>query len=241
MNQGSAFTIRRALEEGWRGTTRHFWFVVGVAVIFYVLSAIPGLVEMMVPNDREDGFFWVIYVVVSLGSWLLQSIMSMGLIKIALNILAGQPVEYRQLFSEHRKLFTFVAASFLYGVIVMVGVVLFIIPGIYWALKYQFFAYYIVEANDGVFDALRKSGEITRGAILKLLAFSCLNVAIGLLGVLFFGIGLLVAMPITMIATASVYRQLSARFTPAAGEARPTGRPAPPPAAPVPAATPAAG
>lgn len=229
MNQDSILSVRRALQEGWQGTIRNLWFLIGVVVIFYVLSLIPGLVDLLVPDEREDGFFWVIFLVISCGRWLLQAIMSMGSIKITLRILDGQPVEYRYLFSEYHQLLTFVAASFLYGVIVMIGFLLFIIPGIYWALKYQFFAYRIVDAGDGVFDALRKSGEITSGVKLPLLGLSLLNMAIVLLGTLLLGVGLLVAVPVTMIATASAYRQLTARVTTA-----------PPPAAPIPAATPGA-
>ncbi|MEA3324508.1 MAG: hypothetical protein U9Q37_05135 [Euryarchaeota archaeon] len=51
----------------------------------------------------------------------------------------------------------------LYGFIVVGGLILLTIPGIIWAIKFQFFDYLIVDKGLGPIDALEKSSEITRG------------------------------------------------------------------------------
>ena len=49
------------------------------------------------------------------------------------------------------------------GIIVVFGICLFIIPGIYLALRLQFFTAFIVEEDTGIIESLKRSWEITRG------------------------------------------------------------------------------
>jgi len=215
MNQPVNLNLSNAFKAGWAGVTKNLLFFISLEVIFYALSLAPNLLDMLVPDAREDGMFLTIFFAVALASWVLQLLMSMGLIAITLRVLDGQSVALNQLFSQHKKLFIFIGASFLYGVIVFIGFLLLIIPGIYWAIKYQFYAYRIVDGDDGVFDSLRRSGELTEGVKWQLLGLSVVNMLLCLVGALFFGIGLLVAVPITMLATGYAYRQLVARVMPA--------------------------
>ena len=60
----------------------------------------------------------------------------------------------------------------------------------------------------GPIEALKKSSQITKGVKLDLLVFSFLLTGINILGVLAFGIGLILTIPTTIIATAFVYRKL---------------------------------
>lgn len=98
---------------------------------------------------------------------------------------------------------------------VAVGFVLLIIPGIYLTIKYQFYSYRIIDTEDGVVDALRQSGELTRDVKWQLIGFGLLAVLLNVGGMLLVLVGLFVTLPVTMIAAASVYRQLSNRFMPA--------------------------
>lgn len=98
--------------------------------------------------------------------------------------------------------------SIIYGVIVSLGLILLIIPGIVWAIKFQFFDYLIIDKGLGPIDALEKSSEITRGVKLDLLTFGILIWIINLLGLLCLVVGLFVTIPITVVAKAFVYRKL---------------------------------
>lgn len=222
MASSAELDLNLAFREGWQLTLKNFWRLAGIVILFYVISSASGLLDIMVGDERQDEGFWLVVLIVSLASWVVQAIMSMGLIKITLGLLDGKPVDYNHLFSEYPKLFTFVAASFLYGVMVIVGLLLFIIPGIYVALKYQFFSYRIVDAGDGALEALRKSGELTRGVKGKVLALNLISTLINIIGALALLVGLLLAVPVSMIATASAYRQLTGGTTPDSPAAPPT-------------------
>lgn len=222
MSQSKLFSIRRALSEGWQGTKSHFWFLLGLLIIYYLISAVPSLLDLAVPDEREDAAFLIILIGLGALSWLVQTVMSMGVIKIALRIITGQQPNYPDLFTEYKKIFTYIGASFLYSMITFFGLLLFIVPGIYWAIKYYFFAFRIVDANEDAFTALRTSGALTQGVKRQLLGFISLLWLINILGLLALVVGLLVTIPLSTLAIASVYRQLNNNPTPAPQSAVPT-------------------
>jgi uncharacterized membrane protein len=82
------------------------------------------------------------------------------------------------------------------------------LPGIYFAIRFYFFIYFIVDKKAGIIESLKRSWEITKGQAWNLFLFNLVLFGINLLGVICFLIGLLVTLPITGVATAFVYRKL---------------------------------
>jgi uncharacterized membrane protein len=95
--------------------------------------------------------------------------------------------------------------------VVAFGLVLLIVPGIILAIKYVFYDYLIIDKELGPLEALRESSRITGGVKWQLFIFMLLVFLINFAGILFFGVGLLLTIPATTIATAYVYRRLLAR------------------------------
>lgn len=85
------------------------------------------------------------------------------------------------------------------------------IPGIILAIKLFFFDYFIVDQDLGAVESLKASFRLTKGRLLKLLAFFLAVVLINFGGVLLLGIGLLFTMPVSFLATAYVYKKLLER------------------------------
>ena len=86
-----------------------------------------------------------------------------------------------------------------------------IIPGIIWAIKFQFYDYLIIDKKLGPIEALKKSAVITKGAKGNLFVFGLLLGGINLLGAICLLIGLFAAIPTTLVAKAFVYRKLLAQ------------------------------
>lgn len=93
-------------------------------------------------------------------------------------------------------------------VIIMLGFLFLIIPGIWFFIALSFATYYLVDRDGGVFDSLRMSWNITKGHIVQIFLFTLAIVGLNILGFLALGVGLLVTVPVSMIAYGSVYRQL---------------------------------
>ncbi|UMZ74414.1 DUF975 family protein [Natranaerofaba carboxydovora] len=85
------------------------------------------------------------------------------------------------------------------------------IPGILLAIKLFFFDYFIVDKDMGIIESLKASFRLTKGRLLKLIVFFLAVVLINFGGILLLGIGLLVTMPISFLATAHVYKKLVER------------------------------
>jgi len=87
---------------------------------------------------------------------------------------------------------------------------LLIIPGIYLALRLQFFTAIIVEEDGGILESLRRSWEITKGQAMPLFLVFLTMVGISIVGFLLFIVGIFVAIPLTYMMYAYTYRKLSA-------------------------------
>ena len=91
-----------------------------------------------------------------------------------------------------------------------IGLILFVIPGIYLAIKYMFALVILIdEETISATDALKKSSDITLGVKWSLFGFLLLLILINLIGIALLGIGLLVTIPISTFATVYIFRRLS--------------------------------
>jgi len=134
-----------------------------------------------------------------------------GFLKVTLRFCDQEKGRLSDLFSQYRLFFKYFLAYILYGLIVLGGIILFIIPGIIWAIKFQFFPYLIIDKKLGPIEALKQSAAITQGVKWQLWVFSLATGVVNIIGALLLIVGLFVTIPVTMLATAFVYRKLLAR------------------------------
>lgn len=197
------FSKKEAINFGWNIMRENLKFFVILMIICFLIHLVLGGISDFLEDDYS-----VLSFIVSVIGWILSTIISLGLIKIALNLLDNKEGKLSDLFSQLPLFFKYLFSNILYGLIIFVGFILLIIPGIILAVKYQFFVYFIVDKNAGPIEALKRSSEITRGAKWDLFLFGLLLGFINFLGALCLIIGLFATVPITMIASAFVYRKL---------------------------------
>lgn len=198
------FTIKEAFGFGWQKTKKHFWYLalvlIGTGIFFTILDAL----------TKDRGFLPnVIAAVIGIS-------VELVLIKFTLKILSDEKLAKNDLIPSWRTLWTYVVGGILYGLIVLGGLILLIVPGIMWALKYSQYAYLIVDKGMGPIEALKESGNITSGLKGRLLLMWLSIVGVIILGGLALVVGLLWAIPTAMIAWAYVYRKLAGSVMPVA-------------------------
>lgn len=193
---------KESLDFGWQTWKANPWFLIGVTILLFLLPGLPAAISYR-PN--LSGSIEAVLVILS---WALSLIMSIGMIKITLALIDGGKPTWNDLFIHSRYLLRYLGASILYSLMVTAGLILLIIPGIYWALKYQFAVYLIVDKDMGIFAAFKRSGELTTGIKWPLLGYGLLQLVINWIGALLLGVGLLVTVPVTMLAYAKIYREL---------------------------------
>jgi hypothetical protein len=145
--------------------------------------------------------------------WLIGMGIQLGMMKICLKFSKEEKAELGDLFSCYHLLFKYLISSICYFVILLIGILLLIVPGIIFAIKCQFFGYLIVDQDSGPIDALKKSWAMTKGHKWNLFVFSCLVGIINILGLLCLVIGLFASIPATAVAVAYVYYKLRGRST----------------------------
>jgi hypothetical protein len=197
------FSNREAIKFGWQTMKQNFWFFVGLLATVFALNLAFSIVSFLFEKTVP-----LISWIVDLSGVFVGFIIGLGLLKISLNFCDNLKSKIADLFSQYRLFFKFLFASILYSLIVLGGLLLLIIPGIYLAIRLQFYRYFIVDKGSGITESLKKSWEITRGSAWNLFLFGLLLGLINLAGTLFFLIGLFATIPTTMVATAFVYRQL---------------------------------
>jgi len=154
------FSKREVVSFGWQTAIANLsFFLLVVLVMFgvWLFGQLFGAVNMFV--KLPGLLYWLIYLVFVVLSIVLQ----MGLVKISLRFSKNEKAELADLFSSFPFILKYIAASILYGLIVMAGIILLIIPGIIWSIKFSFYSYFILDKGMGPIKALKESSRITKG------------------------------------------------------------------------------
>lgn len=196
------FSINNALTFGWDIFKKYFWFLMSLLAVTFVVSFISSTAS------KGFGKMSLLAGVISIIAVVLGIIIQMGILKITLKFADKEEPTFDDLFSQYKLFWRYLGATILYVLIVLGGLILLVVPGIILALKYQFYRYLIIDKKMGIRESLRKSGEITQDAKWDLFLFWLVIIGLYILGALLFFVGLLAAIPITMLAQAFVYREL---------------------------------
>lgn len=81
---------------------------------------------------------------------------------------------YASILDPFKRYFRVLGVSFLYGILILVGTVLLVIPGIYFAVKYCLYIYALMDDNKNEYSSLKYSALLTQGYKIKIFIFSLL-------------------------------------------------------------------
>ena len=196
--------IAEAVVFGWEAMKKNFGFFIGPVLVFLVVAGMQFISRL-----AEDDHLGLLFL--ELIGFLLSMVVSMGLIRISLKFCDNEKASFGDLFSCFPLFFRYFISTVLYCIIVCVGLILLIFPGVIWAIKFAFYDYFIVDKGLGSFEALEASSRITMGVKGQLLGFFLIIVLISALGLLCLLVGLFVALPTIFVAQALIYRKLLAQ------------------------------
>ncbi len=203
MQQPSAprFEIGEAISQGWR---RLWPNVLPMAVYAVIVWLVNVLIQALERDAVGVGRF-----LASLTALVVGQLVSIGWIKIAIDITDGRPVEAQAVMERFRLIVPYFVAAVLYALMVTVGLVLLVVPGIIVAIFFAFYGFHIIDTGSAdPIGALRRSAEITRGHRGRLFLLGLALLGINILGLLVLVVGVIFTSGISLLAVAHVYRKL---------------------------------
>jgi uncharacterized membrane protein len=199
---GAPYSVGDAVSYGWSAYWKNVGPLVVITLVIFAVQFLISIVSSATDSAVGQGLLQII-------SFLVAIILAMGLIRASLAVCEGRKPEVSMLLQTDG-FFPYLLASIVFGIGVFFGLILLIIPGIIFAVVFSYFGYAIVqEPTLGVFDALKRSADITRGHRWQLFGLMILLLLINFVGLLACGIGLLFTYGITAVALAYTYKTLS--------------------------------
>jgi uncharacterized membrane protein len=197
---------RAVIGFGWETFKKRPWFFIGVMLVIWVASGVLG--QMSAYTDKVSGALLVLALCGAFIGIVGQIFLKMG--TIAFTLKAHEAPEHAAIADlwAPEMFWSYLGASVLVALIIVCGIVLLIVPGIIWALRYLFVPYLIIDRKLGVTAAMRESARITFGHKWQLLGLVCVLVLLNIVGLIALVAGLLVTIPVTMLAIVHAYRAL---------------------------------
>jgi len=196
-----SFSKTEALRAGWDRFKERPLFLVGLFLITTFISTITENLALAVQSTTASSALNVL-------DFVIQIVIGMGLTLILLRVYDRVETDYSDLVEPLYLFWKYLSMTVLSLVVVSVGFLLFVIPGIIASIALAFASYLIIDRDLKPVEAMKKSMEITHGHRWNLLLFLLTLALFNVLGALFFGVGLLVTIPVSALATVHVYRWL---------------------------------
>jgi hypothetical protein len=193
---------REALEFGFNAFKENWIFF----LVFMILQFAAFFGFSSLQNALKDA--GVISFIVGIISYVISVGIGMMGMSATLKLTRQNEVDYSDLFTYFPLFFNYLIGAVLVSLICLAGFILLIVPGFIWCLQFSQATYLILDQGLDPIAALKKSSAITKGAKRSLAVFYFLLMLANMAGLLCLGIGLFVAMPVTMVASAYVYRKL---------------------------------
>lgn len=192
------------LLSSWKLFKTRATILVAFFFIYLIISAFASIILHALPENLPLKSGLQIFVLL-----LLYSVFSICHIRNMNYTIKQQPFSMPHLNDEKRTLMNHFFATILYSAIVSIGILFFIIPGIYWAIRLQFYSYAIIEKGLGAIESIRYSWHLTRNASTELLILTAYALLVLCVGLILFILGIFIAIPYILMIQCYTHKILS--------------------------------
>ncbi|MGL4400192.1 MAG: DUF4339 domain-containing protein [Luteolibacter sp.] len=214
--------IGGCVKRGFDLTCRNFGMILLVGIVYMAVTfAVSMLMEVVVmslggginaaaakpePGSTEMTLMFAALAVKTVVTQALSVFLSLGVTRIGLNLVSGRDFTLGMLFAGGKKLLPAFGGTILFTLMMLAGLLLLVVPGIYLALRYGFFLTAMVDRDLGVIDSFKYSSAITANNRMKLFLLALLGLVIMFAGVLALCVGMFFALPVIWLGWLVAYR-----------------------------------
>ncbi|MFO7916414.1 MAG: YciC family protein [Candidatus Krumholzibacteriales bacterium] len=197
----------KCYSEGWGVIKRYFIELFLVTLLVGLFWSVGVAIEAISDSDFYlspiYGLFYLGYLVLIMGP------VEYGKVNPYLKAVRSQEAKVKDIFVFQEIYLNAVLASALTYVIIGIGFLFFIIPGIILACKLAFVPYLVVDRRMDAVEAIKKSWKMTAGYAGTVFLIGLLAIPVFILGILVFFVGVLVASMWVNSALAYLYNEAS--------------------------------
>lgn len=205
MSSEDTLPFGNAFRFSWEAVRKNFGFL--IAFGFLVALTLLGFFFLIgLVADRNEGLASLLGLLLQIG---MNSLLPTGGIAISLKLCDGTKPEWEHFLCPAKTILFYYIGSLIYGMFVTVGLILLVVPGIYFAIRFSLMGYFIVDLGVDPIEGLKRSWESTQGRVWDLMLFGILMFAVNLAGFLALFFGIFISGPVTMTAAAYIYRTLA--------------------------------
>ena len=176
-----------------------YWFWIALIFILQITQN-----ELSDPSRPTTLFVSVLIILLGLAYLRID----LGLKNLSLSIIQEKKAKTFDIFVNPDKFLKYFLAYLLTLLFTIFGIILFVIPGIFVALRLKMVPYVILEENIGPWDAIKKSWELTKWKVANILALNIVLGAINILGLVAIIVGLFWTLPLFYLANVMFYKKL---------------------------------
>ncbi|KHL10783.1 putative membrane protein [Mumia flava] len=215
---GPGLSVGTAISYGWDKFKGNWGTWVGVTLVFWlILVALQGISVAANWDNAEVGdtsfsystgitFVGVVVLIVSvIVSYLMQAAQTRG----ALQETTGSKPSFGDFFNWGDRAGTVILTLLMLGVLSAIGYALCYLPGIIFTFFAWYTLWFVIDRGMGPWDALQASFRLVGSNFGVVLLLALALIGINIVGVCLCGIGLLVTIPLTVIATGYSFKALT--------------------------------
>ena len=197
----------RSYSIGWKIVKSSFIELLVITLIIGFIAGPMGVIQI-----KPDHFSWYLIPLVFFGIGF--GIFVVGPIKysvrwVFLKAARSERIEIKDMFAVFQgNYWNAVIAGILVAVIVGIGFVMLIVPGIIFACRLAFVPYLVIDKNMEAMDALKTSWEMTKGYGWEIFGIGMLAIPVVILGLLCLGFGVIVSSMLISTAIAVMYHSV---------------------------------
>ncbi|MBI2048750.1 MAG: hypothetical protein HYT30_02375 [Parcubacteria group bacterium] len=199
--------VSGAFHHAWETFLKRPWFLIQCSLFLVIISAVSSGV---VQSVSETGTAATALVINLIDFLVVQIFVALAFVTWSLKVSdAVESVRFADLWAP-QFFWKYLGASLIISVIEIIGFTLLIIPGIIAAVLLLFAPFIVVSRGSAPLEAIKESYTIGKHHFFTILLLIIAVAAANIAGALLLGIGLVISIPISIVAVAHAFRALSA-------------------------------
>ncbi|MGZ2369924.1 hypothetical protein ACXR6G_09080 [Ancylomarina sp. YFZ004] len=187
-------TVSACFEEAFSLMKKHFWMLILIIFVGAAIETPMWLMQQTQPSaDGFDFTFSILQLIQVVYYFAIASIYSYGVIHVFTKVARKKDFVFEETFLGFRTFSRAILSRLLVVLVVGLGLVLLLIPGIFLACRLVFVPYLIMDKKHKVVESLKLSFYMTKGYFLTILGMGILSFIIIMLGLVLLGFGILIS------------------------------------------------